>query len=71
LTALALRYSDMGRYDAPAQRLLDAGKTHADLPDDALLPYAAIDADALMRIWSKLEQALWDNHLSPTTGCTR
>jgi uracil-DNA glycosylase family 4 len=63
LMALTLRHTDMGRYDYAAQLLLDRGLKHADLPDDVLHPYAASDVDALMRIYPKLEQLLWDNHL--------
>ncbi|MDR1534900.1 MAG: hypothetical protein LBU64_07370, partial [Planctomycetota bacterium] len=63
LTSLTLRYSDMGRYDVEARRLLDRGLTHADLPDEVLWPYAAADVDALMRIYPVLHEALWRDHL--------
>lgn len=62
LMALTLRHTTMGRYDYEAQLLLDKGLRHADLPDAVLHPYAAADTDALMRIYPKLEQLLWDQH---------
>jgi uracil-DNA glycosylase family 4 len=63
LMALTQRHTTMGRYDYQAQLLLDQGLTHADLPDAVLHPYAAADADALMRIHPKLDQLLWNDHL--------
>ena len=62
LMALTLRHTTMGRYDYEAQLLLDKGLRHADLPDAVLHPYAAADTDALMRIYPKLEQMMWDQH---------
>ncbi|MDR1612919.1 MAG: hypothetical protein LBT97_09065 [Planctomycetota bacterium] len=60
---LALRYTDMGRNDAAARRLPDRGSTRAKSPDEVLWRSAAEGADALMRMYPALRQALWDDHL--------
>jgi DNA polymerase I-like protein with 3'-5' exonuclease and polymerase domains/uracil-DNA glycosylase len=62
LMALTLRHTELGRYDYQAQLLLDQGLTHADLPDEVLHPYAAADADALMRVYPELWRRLRADH---------
>jgi DNA polymerase I-like protein with 3'-5' exonuclease and polymerase domains len=63
LTALTMRYTDMGRYDQTAQFLLDnQGMTHSQLPDDVFFPYAAADVDSLQRMYPVLKGRLLDNH---------
>jgi len=54
-----VRYTDMGRYDVPLARWLKANHYnrekiaevgYLDIPDDILNPYAAADADAVVRL---------------------
>jgi uracil-DNA glycosylase family 4 len=63
LDNLALKYTDLGRYDLPLVIWL---KTHplghsdgyADIPDDLLLPYAMADVDVVMRAYPYLVQEM-------------
>ena len=67
LDACAVRYTNMGRYDTALYRFLDQNKMKQahlkangfkGIPDDILLPYAACDADATLRVSKVLRQRL-------------
>jgi len=55
LTSIALRYTDMGRYDIDLVQWTKNNKTpdggYGAVPDHILHPYAAADADVVIRAW--------------------
>ncbi len=65
LEVLALRYTDLGRYDWPLEEWKkrtgfkeSTTQGYRDIPDHILAPYAMADTDAVMRIWPILEKKL-------------
>jgi uracil-DNA glycosylase family 4 len=67
LDACAVRYTNMGRYDVPLYRFLEQNNMtqkhlkangFKGIPDEILLPYAACDADATLRVANVLKERL-------------
>lgn len=62
LTSIALRYTDMGRYDIDVVQWLKNHKTpdggYGHVPDDLLHPYAVADADVLIRAAPPIQKLL-------------
>lgn len=63
LESLAVKYTTLGRYDLELQKWLEDNKVsksdlrvhgYRGIPDHILIPYAARDADATLRIYRKL-----------------
>lgn len=64
LERLALKYTDLGRYDLPllmwkkANKDLMVDNGYGAIPDDIIIPYACADCDVVIRAWPILKFSL-------------